>query len=56
MNTSTFHSALAEPLGQFVQYKRALNRKYHTEAAALRLLDRYHQTRFAPGNCLPGAR
>jgi len=41
MNTCTFHSALAKPLGQFVQYKRALNRKYHTEAAALRLLDRY---------------
>ncbi len=38
MNTSIFHSALAEPLGHFVQYKRALNRKYRTEAAALRLL------------------
>ena len=35
MNTSIFHSALAEPIGQFVQYKRALNRKYRTEAAAL---------------------
>jgi hypothetical protein len=41
MNTSIFHSDLAEPLGQFVQYKRALNRKYRTEAAALRLLDHY---------------
>lgn len=41
MNTSIFHSALAEPFGQFVQYKRALNRKYRTEAEALRLLDRY---------------
>jgi site-specific recombinase XerD len=41
MNTPIFHSILAEPLAQFVQYKRALNRKYHTEEAALRLLDRY---------------
>jgi len=41
MNTPTFRSVLAEPLAQFVQYKRALNRKYRTEAAALRLLDRY---------------
>jgi integrase len=41
MNTAVFHSALAEPFIQFVQYKRALNRKYRTETAALRLLDRY---------------
>jgi hypothetical protein len=41
MNTPIFHSILAEPLAQFVQYKRALNRKYRTEEAALRLLDRY---------------
>jgi site-specific recombinase XerD len=41
MNTSIFHSALAEPLSHFVQYKRALNRKYRTEAAALRLLDHF---------------
>jgi len=41
MSTSMFHSALAEPLRQFVQYKRALNRKYHNEEGVLRLLDRY---------------
>jgi len=41
MNTPDLHSALAEPIDNFVQYKRALNRKYHTEAAALRLFDRY---------------
>jgi site-specific recombinase XerD len=41
MNTADFHSALAKPLAHFVQYKRALNRKYRTEAAALRLFDHY---------------
>jgi len=41
MNTSLFHSALGESLSQFVQYKRALNRKYHTEVSTLRLFDRY---------------
>lgn len=35
------HSFLAEPIQAFVQHKRALSRKYRTEAAALRLLDRY---------------
>lgn len=35
------HSALAEPIRTFVEYKRALNRKYRPEAAALRLFDRY---------------
>ena len=34
------HSALAEPIRTFVEYKRALNRKYRAESAALRL-DRY---------------
>ena len=34
-------SALAEPIRTFVDYKRALNRKYRPEAAALRLFDRY---------------
>ena len=41
MSLPAFHSALGEPLLHFVQYKRALNRKYRTEAAALRLFDRY---------------
>jgi site-specific recombinase XerD len=41
MNLADFHSALAEPIRQFVEYKRALNRKYRPEAAALRLFDRY---------------
>ena len=41
MITPIFYSILAEPLAQFVQYKRALNRKYHTEEAALPLLDCY---------------
>jgi site-specific recombinase XerD len=36
-----FHSALAGPIANFVRYKRALNRKYVTETAALRLFDRY---------------
>jgi site-specific recombinase XerD len=36
-----FHSALAEPIRSFVEYKRALNRKYRPEAAALRLFDGY---------------
>lgn len=41
MNSLTFHSALAEPLATFVRYKQALNRRYRTEALALRLFDRY---------------
>ncbi len=36
-----FHSTLAEPIRTFVEYKRALNRKYRPEAAALGLFDRY---------------
>ncbi|MGH2372427.1 MAG: tyrosine-type recombinase/integrase [Gammaproteobacteria bacterium] len=34
-------SFLADPIRLFVDYKRALNRQYLTEAAALRLLDAY---------------
>ncbi len=41
MSAPAFHSALADPLRHFVQYKRALNRKYRTEEAALRLFDGY---------------
>lgn len=41
MSVADFHSALAEPIRHFVDYKRALNRKYRPEAAALRLFDRY---------------
>jgi integrase len=41
MNSSRFHSAIAQPLATFVQYKQALSRKYRTEASALRLFDRY---------------
>lgn len=41
MNRSDLHSALAEPIVHFVQYKQALNHKYQTEGAALRLFDRY---------------
>ncbi len=36
-----FRSALGEPIRSFVEYKRALNRKYRPEAAALRLFDGY---------------
>jgi len=41
MTSLLFNSALAEPLSKFLQYKRALNRKYHSEASALRLFDCY---------------
>lgn len=41
MNTQYFQSFLAPFLYQFVQYKRALNRKYVDDAAILRLFDRY---------------
>jgi integrase len=41
MNSPHFQSAIAQPLATFVQYKRALSRKYRTEASALRLFDRY---------------
>jgi len=42
-------SALAEPIRTFVDYKRALNRKYRPEAAALRLFDRYLSEHGATG-------
>jgi hypothetical protein len=41
MTALAFHSALAEPLTTFVRYKQALNRRYRTEASALKLFDRY---------------
>jgi site-specific recombinase XerD len=41
MTLADFHSTLADPIWRFVEYKRALNRKYRPEAAALRLFDRY---------------
>jgi site-specific recombinase XerD len=41
MNTPYFRSFLAPFLHQFVQYKRALNRKYFNDAETLRLFDRY---------------
>jgi site-specific recombinase XerD len=41
MNVADLHSALAEPIRRFVEYKRALNRKYRPEAAAMQLFDRY---------------
>lgn len=45
MNSSIFRSSLAPFLNQFVQYKRALNRKYCADAEVLRLFDRYIQSR-----------
>jgi site-specific recombinase XerD len=41
MNLPDFRSSLADPLSRFLQFKQALNRKYRTEAAALRLFDGY---------------
>jgi site-specific recombinase XerD len=41
MNLPGFQSSLADPLCQFLRFKQALNRKYRTEAAALRLFDGY---------------
>ena len=35
------HSALAQPIADFLHYKQALNKKYQTETLALRLFDRY---------------
>jgi site-specific recombinase XerD len=53
MNVASLHSALAEPIRRFVEYKRALNRKYRPEAAALRLFDRYLCEHSATGwNCI----
>src|SRR5438552_4320136 len=45
MNSPIFRSSLAPFLNQFVQYKRALNRKYCADAEVLRLFDRYIQSR-----------
>jgi hypothetical protein len=45
MNSPIFLSYLAPFLNQFVQYKRALNRKYCADAEVLRLFDRYIQSR-----------
>jgi integrase len=39
--TSSWESVLAEDIQRYVLHKRALGRKYVTEEAALRLLDRY---------------
>ena len=38
---SGFRSPLANSIAQFLQYKRALRKKFHTEERALQLLDRY---------------
>ena len=38
---AVFYSALAGPIRSFVEYKRALNRKFRPESAALRLFDGY---------------
>jgi integrase len=38
---AVFHSLLAESILDFLAHKRALKRRYTTEEAALRLLDRY---------------
>jgi len=53
MNSLTFHSALAEPLATFVRYKQALNRRYRTEAPALKLFDRYlREHHVGGGECI----
>jgi len=49
MNNIMFQSTLAEPIRTFVAYKRALNRKYRTESAVLRLFDRYLSSRNVAG-------
>ena len=49
MNSPVFLSSLAPFLRQFVQYKRALNRKYRADAEVLRLLDRYLHGRHIVG-------
>jgi site-specific recombinase XerD len=38
---NNLQSVLAQPIADFLQYKQALNKKYHTETLALRLFDRY---------------
>jgi hypothetical protein len=49
MNSPIFLSSVAPFLNQFVQYKRALNRKYCADAEVLRLFDRYIQSRQITG-------
>ncbi len=49
MNSPIFLSSIAPFLNQFVQYKRALNRKYCADAEVLRLFDRYIQSRQITG-------
>lgn len=49
MNSPIFLSSMAPFLNQFVQYKRALNRKYCADAEVLRLFDRYIQSRQIAG-------
>ena len=49
MNSPIFLSSMAPFLNQFVQYKRALNRKYCADAEVLRLFDRYIQNRQITG-------
>jgi hypothetical protein len=41
MSIKDLHSFPADAIRHFVNYKRALNRKYRSEAATLRLFDRY---------------
>ncbi len=41
MSLPDFRSLLADHLRRFLQFKQALNRKYRTESAALRLFDDY---------------
>ena len=56
MKTTIFQSFLATFLNQFVQYKRALNRKYHTDSEILRLLDRYiHSVRITEWQTIDGS-
>lgn len=46
-------SSCAAPIKAFLEFKRAIGRKYRTEAAALRLLDAYLAAvlqDFVPGN------
>jgi site-specific recombinase XerD len=45
MNSPYFQSFLATFLDTFVQYKRALNRKYCADVAVLQLFDRYLSNR-----------
>ena len=49
MKTTVLLSSLAVFLSQFVQYKRALNRKYHADVEVLRLFDRYLHGRHIAG-------